>query len=225
MLQIAAMINPQSALTLAQSIDMRDLDMIAREEMNLGRLAVLLSGLAETSRRTALNLVERFSTDGLRVAQLEENENLRNVWHFARTLTRVSKRAGAEYVDFIMRNIGHDIIEFADAEANVMEISNWLRVLSAKEGLADSPLVARLIPCLDEAKEYDSQIWHLLEAERPLPNAIRGSMRSGLQMGGTPLPQTYLPRSGHRRSSSCLNSRHPTTREAAGYWSPSRRIF
>ena len=168
MLQITAMINPQSALTLAQSIDMRDLDMIAREEMNLGRLAVLLSGLAETSRRTALNLVERFSTDRSRVAQLEENENLRNVWHFARTLTRVSKQAGAEYVDFIMPKIGHDIIEFADAEANVMEISNWLRVLRAKEGLADSPLVARLTPCLDEAKEYDSQIRHLLEAAEAL---------------------------------------------------------
>jgi hypothetical protein len=166
MLQVAAMINSRLAATLAEGVKLEDLDRVAREEMNLGRLSVLLVGLADSSRQKALELVSRMSTDDVRSAQLEENENIRNVWHFARTLTRISKAAGGDYVSFVSRQIGRDIAEFAQTEANLMEISNWLRMIAGEPSRAR--LVTELIPCLDEAMEYDSQVRHLIEAATAL---------------------------------------------------------
>jgi len=185
MLQIGSGINPIYSLELAQSIDQRDLEAISREETNLGRISVFLSGLAASSRSLAISYIDRLADDGIRSAQLEENENLRNVWHFARTLTRISKRAGSDYIDFVSRNLGNDIVSLAHSEANVMEVANWLRLTTLHGGGAGPGLSSGLLAALDEAREFDSQIRHLLQGALALTEC--GKSERALQFANAAL--------------------------------------
>src|SRR5262249_12574334 len=98
---------------------------------------------------------------------------IRNVWHFARTLMRISRSAGSSYVDFVLREINRDVVEFAQVEANLMEIVNWVRMIGARQDRAYTPLAAELIAALDEAMNYDSQVRHLLETAVALTECMQ----------------------------------------------------
>lgn len=168
MLRIAAMVNPEQAKILATRLNLDRFVAAAQEEMNLGRLAAFVSGLNEASHAVCLEFLERVSRLNLWELQLEENENLRNVLHYGRILALVSSRRSTEYVDFVVQRVDREIVEFAEAEANLMEISNWLRALSGRNSALHSKNTAELIPALHEASEYDLSLRHLLEATEAL---------------------------------------------------------
>ncbi len=168
LLRIAAAINPDQALELAQRIDLDRFIAASREETNLGRMGAFISGLHEASRQIGRDFLEETARPMFWEDQLRENEHLGNVLLYGRVLSRTSKTKGKDYIDFVVEQLGREIVEFVSYQANVMEVSNWLRALRVAHEEVVSEHVTMIVPALREASEFDLQLRHLLEAAEAL---------------------------------------------------------
>jgi hypothetical protein len=168
-LQIAAAINPESALRLAQRINLEEFARYeAAEEQNLGRLAVFIWGLNESSRALALDFLRRICTEERWREQYKDNEELENVLHYAHSLRHVSRTTANEFMRFVVVNHYEDIQQSLANEVNLMTVSNWLRALSSREQSVVNDEVNSIIGSLEETAEFDTQLYHLIEATEAL---------------------------------------------------------
>ncbi|MCK4829494.1 hypothetical protein KA005_77935, partial [bacterium] len=168
LLQVAAGIDLTQAQQLANLLDLQKFADYAVNEANLGRLAIFLIGLHETSRKLAREFVEFICSQEIWKRQYEENEVLENVVHYTRGLGRVSRTKGCEYVRFLVENHLNEIQDSLEIEANLMLISNWLRMLPMVGKDFADPLINRMSGILFSTVEYDKRLRHLLEATEAL---------------------------------------------------------
>lgn len=168
LLRISAAINSDLARRIATGLDLDRIVSAAKEEINLGRLAVFLSGLHASSRKIARCFLDEIGGSEWSSRQFEENELIVNSLHFARTASRVSQSWAKEYMSFIIERFGDSISQCLEHEANVMQVSDWLRMI-ADLGLGSEFRQADSVrTALIEASDYDREVRHLLEATEAL---------------------------------------------------------
>jgi hypothetical protein len=167
-LRIAAALNPEQALVFANKLDINKMIAAARREMNLGRIAAFLSGLNDASRMLSREVLASTATEEVWNTQTDENESLRNIGYFANVLTRVSRTAGLRFVDFCVVRFADDIRNFAEVEANLREISDWIRIVHTATAETSKQQIEQFLPPLHEATEYDRSVRHLMEVTHAL---------------------------------------------------------
>lgn len=140
----------------------------AIKEVNTGRLTVFLTGLQQSSRYYALEVVNEICSESQWQKIYEENEELENLVHYIRALSRVSVKRSAEFVQFLFKNYAGEITSSLKYEVNVLLIANWLRVLAKAGAYFIQTYAPPLIDSLKEAVKYDSHLWHLLEGAQAL---------------------------------------------------------
>lgn len=164
-LMIAAAIKPENALKLAQLIDLEAFARYeAAEEQNLGRLAVFIWGLQQSSRMLALDFLRRICTEERWRKQYKDNEELENVLHYANSLRHLSRATANEFVRFVLANHHGDIQQELTNEINLMTVSNWLRASSNRDQSVVDEEVDSIIGLLEETAEFDARLYHLIEA-------------------------------------------------------------
>jgi hypothetical protein len=171
LLHIASAINLKDARRLVALLDHAELIRMSAEELNLGRLTVFIGGLHQASRKYALDILNRICSDDLWKEQYEQNEEVENLVHYARLLRKLSRSKSTEFLNFLFVNYPGEIQEYLRIQANLLLISNWLRLLSnAGEEVAQA-YMAKVAGLLMEAAEQDTRLRHLLEATEALMEA------------------------------------------------------
>lgn len=193
--QVAAGIDLTQAQQLANLLDLQKFADYAVNEANLGRLAIFLIGLHETSRKLAREFVELICSQEIWKRQYEENEVLENVVHYIRGLGRISRTKGSEYVRFLVENHLNEIQDSLEIEANLMLISNWLRMLPMVGKDFADPLINRMSGILVSTVEYDKRLRHLLEATEALIECDQADLAG--QFANRALKETSQMRSVH----------------------------
>jgi conflict system STAND superfamily ATPase len=164
LLQVAAAIEPASALQLAMLLDFNGFSVYAADETNLGRLTVFITGLHNTSYKLAREFVQSISSQEIWERQFVENEEMENVLHYARSLSHISRSRGSEYIRFVFENHLDEIQSFLGVEANLMLVSNWLRILRVCGTDFIQQHTGSISPLLLPASEFDTRLRSLLEA-------------------------------------------------------------
>ena len=168
LLQIAASIEPEYALRVAKGIDLDAFIFYAKNEPNLGRIFGFLTGLQRASRKLATRFVEQTTSSEIWKQQWDENEEFENVVHYARTLYDVNRDKGRHYVNFLVEQHRDDIFAIMDSEANLMLVSNWLRVIAMGDLDLAPDYVKRIADLALSVTNIDTRVWHLLEATEAL---------------------------------------------------------
>lgn len=189
LLRAAAAVDVSLARELIRHINFRTFAANVTEETNPGRLAVLILGVHEVSRKESRALVKLLSDSSLWGKQFENNEILDNSIHFARALGNVSLESGAEYLSFLLENYQDQINEQLDMEANVSLVTNWLRVLPMTGKESTAKHVQAMLPFLISTTEYDTRLRPLLEASEALlecdqPDLAKEFAESALKEAG-----------------------------------------
>ncbi|HEX3251336.1 MAG TPA: ATP-binding protein, partial [Pyrinomonadaceae bacterium] len=176
MLQVAAAIEPGDALQLGYLIDLdRFVDNVTSEP-NLGRVTAFIQGLHRVSRKLTRDFVSRTCSKETWSKQWDENEELENVVHYSRALRRVSRGTGREYVRFLLANYKEEIHSILETEANLMLVSNWVRVFSASGADFDDQLKEQMTNLVFSTIELDSRFRHLLAATEALIESAQKKM-------------------------------------------------
>lgn len=136
----------------------------AAEEQNLGRLAVFIWGLQESSRKLALDFLRRTCTEERWREQYKDNEELENVLHYAHSLRHVSRATASEFMRFVVANHHEDIHRALMNEVNLMIVSNWLRAISNLDRSVIDDEMKSIIVSLEETADFDAELYHLIEA-------------------------------------------------------------
>lgn len=193
LLQVAAAIEPTSARQLAMLLELNRFSTYAADETNLGRLTVFMAGLHNASRKLAHKFVQAISTKEIWERQFLENEELENVLHFARTMGHISRSQAREYVQFVFENHKDEVESFLEVEANLMLVSNWLRILRVCDVEFAQQHADSISPLLLSVAELDTRLYNLLEATEA---AMEGGFTSVAdQMAGRALEETRQMRS------------------------------
>ena len=162
-LQVATAIDRIKALEFTKCIALKRFIRYANEETNLGRLAVFVSGLHSTSRALAREFVETISQEDVWKYQITENERINNLLHWAHALSFVSKSRSKYFVNYLIDNHIDEIYDYIEFEANLMQVSNWLRLFAVSDCEDMEFYIGKFVKVLDEVSEYDIQLIHLLE--------------------------------------------------------------
>jgi hypothetical protein len=115
-----------------------------------------------------LELLPLISTRQVLLRQLEENEEIQNVFSYGVAVGQISRTRYVEYTSLALGNLGESLGEFFRAETNLMLISGcmrWIRIAdetSVQEHLDD------LLRCLRGALDCDRRLVHLIEATEAL---------------------------------------------------------
>lgn len=187
LLQIAAAIRPSQAQQLAALINIDAFADYAREEINLGRLVPFILGLNDASRKIARDFISRISTREIWERQYLENPEMENVSHFARALAQVSRTQADAYIRFVFEYPKNNLVNYLEIEANLLLVSNWLRLLRISGPEFARPHVSRLIEFQSSAVGFDTRLFHLIEATGALIEA--GDYEMALDFAETALGQ------------------------------------
>ena len=163
-LRVAAAIDSDAGHRIAGLIDLGALGGQINSQPHLGRVVELLTGLAQASRQVTLELLPQISSEETLLRQMDENEDVQNLFYYSIAIGRVSRRTCLNYTLLALNHAGDAIEASAKVEANLMLISNGLRWMKDVEGSTRQTAMDGLLMSLQGAREYDSDVFHLLEA-------------------------------------------------------------
>lgn len=165
--QVAGAIKPSQARRLAEHLkSLKFLERVIKyqkDETNLGRLAVFISGLHKASRQQALDFVNQTCSRAAWDRQFLDNEDLENALHYARVLMHVSKAKGREYAEFIAEKHHAHLVASLKTGINLMLVSNWLRVLAQSPAGVSTANAEELAEVLRDTASFDTRLRHLME--------------------------------------------------------------
>jgi hypothetical protein len=164
MLRLAAAIEPIQARKLAEFVDLNRIVTYAVDEVNFGRLAIFIMGLNEASRKLARDFIEHICSEEIWQKQLQENEKLENIIHYARALGETSRGKYVQFILFAFENFRKEIKDVLEVEANLVVIANWLRLLSMVEKEFASQHIRDISQLLTATTGYDTRIRQMLDA-------------------------------------------------------------
>jgi hypothetical protein len=168
LLQIATAIEPNYSRQLVKLIDLEECIEYATEEPNLGRLVDFIVGLHKSSRKYSGQFVERTCSEEIWTRQWDENEEFENVVQYNRALAHISWAKGREYTKFLIENFKADIYDVLDVEANLMLITNWMRVIAKGDKDSATEYVTQLSQLVLSTADFDTRIRSTLEATEAL---------------------------------------------------------
>lgn len=188
LLQIVSAIQPSQAVKLTDLINFGEFIKYSVDETNLGRLTVFLTGLHKTSRKLSRGFIQQICSEDTWERQLLENDDLENVLHYARALGQISRASCNEYMSFVLDRYQHDILDSLEIELNLMLILNWLKLIPRHMTGQYEPQITSFSNVLITAVDYDTQLYHLLEATEALIDT--GQMKPARQIAGLALEET-----------------------------------
>jgi hypothetical protein len=166
--RLSAAIDRLKGIELLGSAEVARMVRYAASEGNLGRLAVLLSGLHQLSRKAARDLVFQLDSQEVWERQLEECEDLDNIRHYAIALAHISSSNAQRYVQFILDQESEFILSTLSDETNLSRQLQWVRTLSMAGESFVKGRYSAITSMLESAIEYDSSLRHLIETAEVL---------------------------------------------------------
>jgi hypothetical protein len=164
MLRLVAAIEPVQARRLAEFVDLNRIATYAIDEVNLGRLAIFIMGLNEASRNLARDFIEQICSEEIWKKQLQENEKIDNIIHYARALGAISHSKYVQFTLFTFENFKREIEDVLEVEANLVVIANWLRLLAKIKTEVAVQHIKDISQLLISTAEYDTRIRQMLDA-------------------------------------------------------------